>query len=162
MDGGGAEYDFFPFSFWSFVMRLFFVGGLRGLVVAVALAVVGGVAWGDDAGECSRLFFAVEYDAAFAHCERAAEGGDAEAQRILGAMYINGAGVSKDIGEGLRLLRLAAEQGEAVAQNNLGVMYLNGVGVSKDYGEAVRWFRLAAEQGNAGALFFLVRCMLMG
>jgi uncharacterized protein len=84
-----------------------------------------------------------------------AEQGDAEAQSLLGYMYINGEGVLKDYKEAVKWIRKAAEQGYAEAQSNLGVMYANGRGVSQDYKEAVKWFRKAAEQGYARAQYNL-------
>ena len=82
---------------------------------------------------------------------RAAEQGDAAAQRTLGVMYAEGQGVQQDDTEAVRWYRLAAEQGDAAAQRNLGGMYGAGQGVQQDYTEAVRWLRLAAEQGDAAA-----------
>jgi TPR repeat protein len=48
---------------------------------------------------------------------KAAEQGDAVAQRFLGSMYmyIRGEGVPKDVKEGVELLIKAAEQGDAAA-----------------------------------------------
>jgi TPR repeat protein len=80
-----------------------------------------------------------------------AEGGDAQAQDELGAMYAEGRGVKKDYAEAVVWFRKAAEQGEATGQNELGVMYAEGRGVTQDYAQAVTWFRKAAEQGDATA-----------
>ena len=79
--------------------------------------------------------------------------GHAGAQSNLGAMYIQGKGVSQDYAEVVRWWRLAADQGYASAQVNLGVMYGTGEGVPEDDAEAVRWYRLAADQGHAGAQY---------
>ena len=84
-----------------------------------------------------------------------AEGGDAEAQLVLGYIYEEGLGVPEDDAEAVRWYRLAAEQGDAAAQFNLGLMYANGEGVPEDDAEAIRWYRLAAEQGNAWSQFNL-------
>ena len=86
---------------------------------------------------------------------RAAEQGDAEAQKKLGDAYLRGDGVPRDLDGAARWYRLAADQGDALAQSNLGVMYASGRGVQKDDVEATRWYRLAAEQGDARARYNL-------
>ena len=88
---------------------------------------------------------------ALADLRASAEAGDAEAQFILGGMYVTGVGVPQDAAEAVAWYRRAAEQGSARAQYNLGVIYAEGVGVPQDAAEAVAWYRRAAEQGNARA-----------
>ena len=88
---------------------------------------------------------------ALADLRASAEAGDAEAQRILGGMYVTGLGVPQDAAEAVAWYRRAAEQGDATAQNNLGAMYAEGLGVPQDAAEAVAWYRRAAEQGDATA-----------
>ena len=73
----------------------------------------------------------------------------AEAQFILGGMYVTGRGVPQDDAEAVAWYRRAAEQGHALAQSNLGAMYDQGRGVPQDDAEAVAWYRRAAEQGHA-------------
>lgn len=80
-----------------------------------------------------------------------AEGGNADAQNILGVMYANGLQVVHDDLEAVKWYQKAAEQGNTQAQSNLGLMYLAGRGVKQDDVEAVKWYRKAAEQGNAQA-----------
>ena len=88
---------------------------------------------------------------ALADLRASAEAGDAEAQFILGGIYITGVGVPQDAAEAVAWYRRAAEQGHARAQYNLGGMYREGVGVPQDAAEAVAWYRRAAEQGHATA-----------
>ena len=66
---------------------------------------------------------------ALAALRASAEAGDAEAQFILGGMYVTGVGVPQDAAEAVAWYRRAAEQGNARAQSNLGAMYAGGVGV---------------------------------
>ncbi len=82
---------------------------------------------------------------------RAAEQGDAEAQRTLGVKHVEGDGVPQDDTEAIRWFRLAADQGNAGAQNQLGLMHVQGRGVPQNAVEAVRLWRLAAARGDAGA-----------
>ena len=58
-----------------------------------------------------------------------AEGGDAEAQFILGTAYGEGRDVPQDFSEAAKWYRKAAEQGHARAQFNLASAYANGEGV---------------------------------
>jgi TPR repeat protein len=79
----------------------------------------------------------------------AAELEHAEAQCLLGSMYIHG--ISRAIGQdkhkGVEWYRKAAEQGDADAQFSLGTWYLLGdMGLDKDEGEGIKWYRKAAEQ----------------
>ena len=68
----------------------------------------------------------------------AADQGFAEAQYILGAMYVAGRGVPQDDAGAVRWYRSAADQGVAEAQGALGAMYAFGQGVPRDDAEAVR------------------------
>ena len=80
-----------------------------------------------------------------------AEGGDAEAQNNLGAMYATGKGVAQDDQEAAKWFRMSAEQGEAKGQSNLGLMYANGRGVPQDYKESHAWWSVAKVNGNEKA-----------
>ena len=86
-----------------------------------------------------------------AYLDDAAEQGYATAQCLLGDMYSDGAGVTKDYKLALKWYRESAEQGNADAQHSLGNMYLDGKGVAENYELAVKWFKKAAKQGHAGA-----------
>ena len=93
---------------------------------------------------------------------KAAEHGDADAQKNIGNCYLNGTGVAKDAAEAVKWYRKAAEQQYAKAQNNLGNCYANGDGVTKDTVEAVKWYRIAAEQGDVDAQRNIGNCYLNG
>ena len=80
-----------------------------------------------------------------------ADNGNASAMTVLGQLYVNGQGVTKDVGEGLRWLRLAADQGDVESMNDLGRAYATGLGVAKDCAMAKRWLDLSAAGGFAGA-----------
>ena len=91
---------------------------------------------------------------------QAAEQGNANAQCVLGGMYLKGEGVAQNYEESVRWLQKAAEQGDANAQWELGAMYYRGEGVAQSHEKAVQWFQKvkaaqwfqkAAEQGNANA-----------
>ena len=80
-----------------------------------------------------------------------AEQGVPTAQAALGAMYMDGLGVARNIPEALRWLGLAADQGMAAAQLRLGTLYLLGDGVPPDVTKAAQWFKAAADKGMAKA-----------
>jgi len=74
----------------------------------------------------------------------AANGGDAQAQFILGNRYSLGQGVDEDLHEAARWWRKAAEQGHPGAQYNLGYAHMRGDGVPADPWASYLMFREAA------------------
>jgi TPR repeat protein len=94
--------------------------------------------------------------------EQAAEGGDAEAQFKLGALYANGKGVKQDSKAAAKWLRKSAKQGFFPAQTLLGWCYAGGNGVSQDMGDALEWYSKAAEQGDADAMCSLADIYIQG
>ena len=104
-----------------------------------------------EVGNSSRKFFGCPA----ADGTKAANQGYALAQSDLGAMYLNGYGVSQDYKRAVEWYIKAANQGFVVAQYNLGSMYSNGKGVSQDYKKAFEWFTKAANQGLADAQYVL-------
>jgi TPR repeat protein len=79
---------------------------------------------------------------------KAADHGDARAQRALGQVYRFGYGVDEDKREAARWYRMAADQGDAEALNNLGDLHEHGAGGQRqDYAEAARLYEAAARQG---------------
>ena len=91
------------------------------------------------------------YPVALTEFTSLAEKGNAEAQFILGVIYVEGKIVPQDYKVAMLWYRKAAEQGDARAQNSLGAMYGKGLGVPLDYQTAMLWYRKAAEQGDARA-----------
>lgn len=78
-----------------------------------------------------------------------AKGGDAQAQNLLGQMYVLGQSVPQDYVQAIAWFRQSAKQNHAGAQTNLGWMYRNGKGVAQSDTEALVLYRRAAEQGDA-------------
>lgn len=107
-------------------------------------------------------YWANDYARAFTEFRTLATQGNASAQAMLGRMYHNGEGVSVDLEEAVRWIRLAAGEGVPDAQFNLGVMYEDGKGISRDISEALRWYRLAAQRGFANAQINLSNCFHNG
>lgn len=86
---------------------------------------------------------------------KAAERGEAQAQRNVGIAYLEGKGVPKDEKEAAKWIRKAADQGDAEAERQLANMYFAGSGVPNDGNEAFKWLRKAAQDGSAAAQFAL-------
>jgi len=91
-----------------------------------------------------------------------AQAGRPSAQALLGWMYANGAGVTRDPARAAQLYLEAARKYDFAAQNNLGEMYENGIGVPKNPRFAVGWYRQAAQAGFAAAQFNLGRVYALG
>lgn len=99
----------------------------------------------DDAGEAYNKSVYVQAIKLF---RPLAAQGNADAQAMLGMMYLKGEGTTRNYPEAVKWLLLSAAQGNASAQNNLGAMHFNGDGVVRNYQEAMRLFRLSAMQGD--------------
>lgn len=90
-----------------------------------------------------------------------ANSGDAEAQFILGSMYVRGIEVGKDINKAIIWFTKAAQQGHSNAQTALGMIYYykdssnKDSGIKQDIKKAIKWFMKAADQGNSVAQFHL-------
>lgn len=110
-----------------------------------------------------------------------AEEGSEDAQTRLGAMYINGQGVKKDIDKGLSLITKAANQGyvnarriafkiyldlvnqgDAKLLSNLGYMCLEGWGGEQSPGTCMGWLEDGGEIGQENSLKLLARIYTEG
>ena len=84
-----------------------------------------------------------QFVAAFPKLLPVAEGGNAEAQCIIGLLYQMGLGVEVDTDQSVYWYERSAEQGYAVANNNLaGILAIRG-----QHKESERRYRLSREQG---------------
>ena len=90
---------------------------------------------------------------------RAAAGGQAQAQRVMGDRYAHGDGVAQNWFEACCWYDLAAQQGDDLAQCALAACFASGRGVKKDMARAFIWYEKAAEQNlpqaqwNLGELY---------
>lgn len=88
-----------------------------------------------------------------------AEQGNADAQLLLGKMYMLGQGVLKDPDQSSKWFKASALQGNADAQFFLGSYYLLP---HRNVTEGVKWLRLSADQGNQDAQLLLGMTYLQG
>jgi hypothetical protein len=95
--------------------------------------------------------------------KKAAEGGDAEAQYLLGMAYQYGQGVAADPERGAAWLRRAATKGFSRAQFAYGSRLYWGWGnIIPNKKEGFEWWLVAAESGNAAAMLQIGRTYLYG
>jgi hypothetical protein len=92
---------------------------------------------------------------------RAAEQGDAAAQRMVGDFYMRGVGTPASMDDARRWLTAAAVQGHVQAMLLLGGLLLQ-LGAEADQAQAVDMFRRAAAQGNLDAQYNLGVCVRLG
>ena len=79
--------------------------------------------------------------------KRMAEQGNAEAQFLLGSIYLD----ENNGGDGIKWLRKSAMQGYGFAQDCICMCYEYGIGVPKDRTEANYWGKKAYENERRGA-----------
>ncbi len=88
------------------------------------------------------------YDHALKILVPIAEGGDAEAQCLIGNMYQLGLGIQLDLLSAIAWYEKSAQQGYGVASNNLGgIFQMGGEGVPTDLEKSSFWYQQAREQG---------------
>src|SRR5215813_8074537 len=123
------------------------------------LLLCAGVTVGADLESAQHAYQQEEYATALKDATALAEQGQAEAQVLLGRMYLTGLGVPRNPGTALKWFKAAAVQGNADGALLLGGMYLLP---RSDIPEGLRWVRLAAEQGNQDAQLLLGQSYMEG
>jgi TPR repeat protein len=86
----------------------------------------------------------------------AANAGNQEAIRLLGAAYYEGTnGFEKDFAEAARWLPAAVEDGDTTAMAQMGFLYLNGQGVAADPTKALELITQSSKAGNPLGHYYL-------
>ncbi len=98
----------------------------------------------------------------FSRCQQAAELGDAGAQRVFAARYLEGRLVPRDAAMAATWFRRAAVQGHADSQYILSMLYSRGDGVDLDPAAAADWARQAADRGHAKSQYTLGQMFAAG
>ena len=98
-----------------------------------------------------RAYNAGDYNKAFQLWMQDAKLGEADAQYHIALLYRDGKGISKDLAEAVRWLRLSAEHGFDPGQTELGWFLSKGMGTPTDHVEARKWYEKAIVQGNVPA-----------
>ena len=118
-----------------------------------------GLSAGADLATAQHAYKEKDYVTALKECAPLAEHGNAEAQLLLGRMYLMGQGVAKDDNQAGKWFEASAAQGNADAQFMLGSMYLLP---QRDVTKGVNLLRLSADQGNQDAQYLLGKAYLHG
>jgi TPR repeat protein len=133
---------------------------LRGLLLgAFTILLCAGFSAGADLKSAKRAYQQKDYATAFKEFTALAGQGNADAQFILGRMYLMGEGVLKDPDQAIKWFKTSAAQGNADAQFFLGSYYLLP---QRDIAEGVKWLRLSAEQGQQDAQYLLGKAYIQG
>jgi TPR repeat protein len=103
-----------------------------------------------------------QYLTALDLAEQAAGRGDAAAHTLIGRIYAEGLGVSKDEAVAARWFARGAELGDIEAAFALGLQLAEGRGVEKDRVAAGQMFEQAARQGHPYANYNLALLFLNG
>jgi TPR repeat protein len=98
----------------------------------------------------------------FALWLKAAERGDANAQRVVGDFYLRGVGTEASVEQGRRWLNAAVLQGHVPAMVLLAGVLLQHPTDPADQAQAVELFRRAAGHGNVDAQYNLGVCLRRG
>lgn len=116
-----------------------------------------------DAEDGADIAFAQgEYLTALEIAEKQAAAGRASAYGVIGRIYAEGLGVSRDEARAAEAYRKGAEAGDAESAFALGVMLAEGRGVPKDRTAAATYFEAAARTGHALANYNLGVLFLIG
>lgn len=124
-------------------------------LLLAAIVALTGVAMAQEYEDGRAAYLDGDYARALKIIRPLADGGDAEAQKLLGVMYDYGHGVKADAAAALQWYIKSAEQGDPAVQYQVGTKYFRGEGVAQDQVEAARWWGLAANGGQVDAQFNL-------
>ncbi|MCP3128280.1 tetratricopeptide repeat protein [Shewanella putrefaciens] len=91
----------------------------------------------------------------FVHIQVQAAQGDADAQFLLGLMYLSGRFVAQEIPSGVHWMSLAAEQQHEKAQQTLADLSFEGQLIKRDLAVAEHWYKAMGERGSRWAQFRL-------
>jgi uncharacterized protein len=133
---------------------------MRSLFVVWSLAVYSSLVFaGNGFEEGHAAYERQEYAKAIGILRPLAEGGNADAQNIVGRMYSLGQGVPKDEGEAMKWITLSAGNGNLEAQEALAVLaimefYERGQGAANKE-EKIQWIISSAKRGNPEAMNML-------
>ena len=115
------------------------------LILTLSLLLGFGQAFGSSP---SRQFGSSMYFTELGHLRHKAELGDANAQFLLGNLYLQppqGLRIRKNLNKAVDYYEKAALRAHVGAQYNLGVLYFRGTGVEQSQVMAFVWFSIAAD-----------------
>lgn len=103
-----------------------------------------------------------DYKKAFKYATIAAEDDKSDGYFVLGALYLNGWGVEKNIAAAIDNYKMAAADGDAVAMNQIGYIYMGNEGNEADPEQSFYWFNESAKKDSNVGWFNLGCCYKNG
>lgn len=103
-----------------------------------------------------------DYKKAFEYATIAAEDDESQGYFVLGALYLNGWGVDKNINLALENFKMAAADGDETAMNQIGYIYMGDEGIDANPEQSFYWFNEAAKKGSDVGMFNLGYCYKNG
>ncbi len=99
--------------------------------------------------QANRWYESERYSVAGELYKKLAREGNAEAQRKLGIIYLNGLGTKKNFPKAIKLLKSAAVQGDVEAMTSLGDYYME----QNDFENALKNYQTGAMRGDPNAMY---------
>ena len=99
-----------------------------------------------------------DYKKAFEYATIAAEDEEEDGCFVLGELYFNGWGVTKDIQKALENYKMSAAYGNATAMNQIGIINMGSDDFEENPEQAFYWFNEAAKKGSDVGTFNLGCC----
>jgi len=103
-----------------------------------------------------------DYKKAFDYATIAAEDDECGGYLVLGALYLNGWGVEKDINLALENYKMAAALGDETAMNQIGMIYFGNENYESNPEQSFYWFNEAAKKGSPDGMYNLGWCYKNG
>ena len=117
---------------------------------------------GDTAGFLANLYTVssekCDYKKAFEYATIAAEDDADYGYFVLGTLYLNGWGVTKDVQQALENFKLSAAYGNETSMNQIGFIYMGNEGIEENPEQSFYWYNEAAQKGSDVGAFNLGCC----
>lgn len=100
----------------------------------------------------------IDYQKAFEYATIAANDDEASGYQVLGALYLYGLGVEKNLEKAEENYIQAAALGDELSMNQIGYMYSGEEGGEEKPDQAFYWFKEASKKGNDAGMYNLGCC----
>lgn len=121
---------------------------------------------GDSAGILAEMYAYTEakldYKKAFEYATIAADDDEVSGYQVLGALYLNGWGVEKNLEKAEENYIQAAAFGDELSMNQIGYIYLGQEGGQTNPDKAFYWFNEASKKGDDMGMYNLGCCYREG